>query len=244
MIDIHCHILPGVDDGAASLDAACRMAALAAESGVGTLIATPHCNARDERKNYRSPALDGAFAALQREFDRLGLPVRVLPGCEVLLRGDVGALLAEKPLYTLAASRYLLVEFYFDEDPRYMDAALATVRAHGYAPFVAHPERYFCVQDDPALALRWFEAGCGLQLNKGSVLGDLGEGAYDVSRALLRDGLCHAIASDAHHFAYRTPSFARLLDELDYAFPAIDAALLLERNPQNVLQNRALEALS
>ena len=141
---------------------------------------------------------------------------------------------------TLNGSRYLLVEFYFDEHPRYMDDALRTVQAHGFKPIVAHPERYFCVQDDPSMASQWYRRGYGLQLNKGSILGDLGEGAYDTAREFLRRGLCHVIASDAHHAAFRTPSFLRLLGELEYCFPDLDPMLYLEKNPQRVIENKSL----
>lgn len=238
MIDLHCHILPEVDDGAESLEIALAMAEIAQASGIETVVATPHCNARDRRKNFRSDALDAAFRSLQAAIDRAQIPVRVLSGCEVLLRGDVGALLDAQPLYTLAGSRYLLVEFYFDEHPQFMDAALSSVRAHGYVPVVAHPERYFCVQDMPEMAARWYERGDVLQLNKGSILGDLGERAYDTSRDFLRRGLCHVIASDAHHAAFRTPSFTRLLDELEYFFPNTPIERLLQTNPQRILDNQ------
>ena len=238
MIDLHCHILPGVDDGADSPDTALAMAEIAVDAGISTVVATPHCNARDPRKNFRSVALDAAFRGLQEAFDRAGLPIRVLPGCEVLLRGDVGRLLDTQALYTLAGSRYLLVEFYFDEHPETMDAALEAVRSRGFVPVIAHPERYFCVQDRPEMAARWYERGDVLQLNKGSILGDLGERAYDTSRDFLRRGLCHVIASDAHHAQYRTPSFTRLLNELEYFFPEAPAELLLETNPRIILENQ------
>ena len=240
MIDLHCHILPGVDDGAPDLDTALDMAALALEDETGVVVATPHCNTRAPEKNYRSPALDAAFAALRDALRAERLPLTLHTGSEVLLRGDVGALLDTQPFYTLAGSRYLLVEFYFDEQPAFMDAALAAVAAHGYVPVVAHPERYFCVQDLPDMAGRWADRGYVLQLNKGSLLGGLGEGAYDASRRFLRGGLCHVIASDAHHYAYRTPSFARLLGELEYFFPHLDPLLYLETNPLKIINDQAL----
>lgn len=243
MIDLHCHILPGMDDGADSRRTALQMAELAVASEIEALVATPHCNARDVRKNYRSAAMDAAFSALQEAVSAAKLPLRILKGSEVLLREDVEALFAEHHFYTLGGSRYLLVEFYFDEHPRFMDEALSVVQTHGYVPMIAHPERYFCVQDMPDLAARWMRKGCALQLNKGSILGDLGERAYDCSRAFLRKGLCHVIASDAHGSGARTPSFLRLLEELDYCFPELPAELLLQENPRRVLDNKRLLTL-
>ena len=240
MIDLHCHILPGVDDGADSLDTALGMAALALEAGVDTVVATPHCNTRSEPKNYRSPALDAAFDGLRRALREETLPLTVHTGSEVLLHGDVGALLDTQRLYTLGGSRYLLVEFYFDEQPAAMEDMLQAVAAHDYVPVIAHPERYFCVQDLPDIAARWQERGWVLQLNKGSILGDLGEGPYDTARRFLRDGLCGVIASDAHHYAFRTPRFDRLLDELEYFFPQLDPAQYLEKNPARILTGQSL----
>lgn len=245
MIDLHCHILPGVDDGADSLGTALAMARVAAGSGIDTIVATPHCNAPGKSHldgNFRSRKLDGAFAALQDAFKTDGLPVGVLPGCELLLYGNVDKLL-ERPVCTLAESRYLLVEFFFDEHPRAMDDALATVAAHGYVPVVAHPERYFCVQDLPQLVRGWFDRGYVIQLNKDSILGNLGEGAYDVSRQLLRERLCHVIASDAHHNMRRRPTFEAVWDELEYCFPTLDPALLLEKNPRKIIGNHSPQAL-
>ena len=242
LIDLHCHILPGVDDGADRPLTALRMAEIAARSDIGCIVATPHSNTRSQRKNYRSAALDRAFSDLQRAVREAELPVQILTGCEVLLRGDVDALLETQSLYTLAGTKYLLVEFYFDELPDTMDWALDAVKAHGYVPMIAHPERYFCVQDRPEMARRWLRRGFGLQLNKGSILGDLGEGAYDTARAFLQQGLCHVIASDAHHCDYRTPSFLRLLGELERRFPDLPPELFLEENPRRILQNTNLLA--
>ena len=242
LIDLHCHILPGVDDGADRPLTALRMAEIAAQSDIGCIVATPHCNTRSRLRNFRSPALDRAFADLQQGVREASLPVQILPGAEVLLRADVDRLLEEEAVYTLAGSDYLLVEFYFDEHPDLMDLALDAVRAHGYIPVIAHPERYFCVQDLPEMAERWYRRGYVLQLNKGSILGDLGERAYDCSRSFLQRGLCHLIASDAHHCDYRTPSFIRLLGELEMCFPQVPIELLLSENPQRIIDNQRLSA--
>ena len=84
MLDLHCHILPGLDDGAAELGVSLEMAALAADSGVTHVFATPHCNTRNPQKNFRSRELIEAYTALQRELDRAGIPIRILSGAEVL----------------------------------------------------------------------------------------------------------------------------------------------------------------
>ncbi len=239
MVDLHCHILPGVDDGSDSLDTSCRMAAMAADCGVRYIFATPHCNNPGTRKNYRSDKLLRAFQDLQAELDRWNIPVRILPGCEVLARENLEELLETDMLIPLNSSRYLLTEFYFDERPAAMDRYLEMILAAGLVPVVAHPERYFCVQDDPDIAEDWAGRGCLLQLNKGSILGSLGEGAYYTSAHLLRRELASVIATDAHHYRYRTTDLSLLMEALESRFPETDAERLVLKNPTKIARNLA-----
>ena len=240
MLDLHCHILPGLDDGAKDLETALEMAAMAADSGVTHIFATPHCNTRDERRNYRSPALIAAYSRLQEALDAVGIPVTILAGAEVLARGRFAEHLAAGDFMTLNGSRYLLVEFYFDETPDYIEDCLSAVESAGLVPVLAHPERYFCVQRAPELAQIWAERGRVLQLNKGSLLGDLGEDAFNTAALLLRRGAVSVIASDAHHFLRRTPHMGELLDVLAGRFPEVDPDLLLNENPLRIARDQAL----
>lgn len=240
MIDLHCHILPGLDDGAVSPDVSCRMAAMAADSGVRYIVATPHCNTRNALKNYRSEALDEAFSDLQAELDRWGIPIRILPGAEILIRANFGRLLDENRLLSINDSRYLLVEFFFDEEPEFMEEQLAVAEDHGFIPVVAHPERYFCIQDNPSMAEQWVRRGRVLQLNAGSILGNLGEGAYDAAALLLRRELAGVVASDAHDHRRRSPGFLPLIDALERRFPSADPERLLWQDPLKILRNEPL----
>ena len=240
MIDLHCHILPGLDDGAPSLGVSLEMAAMAADSGVTHIFATPHCNTRNERKNYRSAALIGAYSALQRAIDAAGIPVTILSGAEVLARGDLEAHLAAEDFMTLNGSRYLLVEFYFEETAAYIENSLRLVEQAGLVPVVAHPERYYCVQRSPELAEIWRQKGRVLQLNKGSLLGELDLDAYHTACLLLRRGAVSVIASDAHHCRYRSPHMGALLELLERRFPEADPELLLYRNPMKIAKDQTL----
>ena len=114
MVDIHCHILPGVDDGSPSMEDSLEMARMAADSGVTDIIATPHCNLPGNGpKNYRSASLRAAFSRLQQALDAEGIPLRIHPGAEVFCTPELPRLLDQRQLQTLGGSRYLLVEFYF-----------------------------------------------------------------------------------------------------------------------------------
>ena len=158
MIDIHTHILPGLDDGSRNMNMTLAMADLALQSGTDTIVATPHC-LPGMYENYGDAYLEEVFQDTRRILAEAGIPVRLMRGMEVLLAGDVRRFLAEKPLWTLNRTQYLLVEFSFDEDPEFCDDALKAVTEKGYTPIVAHPERYYSVQNDPSAVYRWYQAG-------------------------------------------------------------------------------------
>lgn len=238
MVDLHCHILPGIDDGAEDLDAACEMAAIAAAVGIDTIVATPHCNTRNELKNYRSQSLTDRFRKVQAALDHYRIPIRILPGAEVLVRGDMAQLLRDNCFQTIAGSQYLLTEFYFDEPPEFMDHELARIASAGLIPVVAHPERYFAVNDDPEIVRRWHSRGYVIQINKGSLLGRLTEEAYDCAYYFLTEHLADLVASDAHHYTSRTPDLGELCVRLEEQYSEDYIRLLTEQNPRRIIQDR------
>ena len=141
MIDLHCHILPGVDDGSADEEESCAMARLAVESGVTDIAATPHCNAPDPFYNYADSALHARFTRLRQRLEREQIPLRIHEGMEVFTTPELPRLLDEGRLLTLGGTRYLLIEFAFGESEWFFDEMLAAVRARGLTPVLAHPER-------------------------------------------------------------------------------------------------------
>lgn len=239
MVDIHCHILPLVDDGADNLEDALEMARMAAQDGVRAIIATPHCNLPyNGDKNYISESLQRRFFQLQQAVKAAGIPVSIHPGAEVLCTPDVPELLSEGRLLTLAGSRYLLVEFFFDEDLAYMDEMLLSIARQGCIPVIAHPERYEAVQRIPGIVERWFRAGYIIQLNKGSILGRLGRRAARTAAWILDHGLAHIVASDAHSPTVRTPRMDELLQYLSENCAEVYIDILLAENPRRILENR------
>lgn len=239
MIDIHCHILPSVDDGADSMEDALEMARMAADSGVTAIVATPHCNLPGtEEKNYISPDLAQQFCQLQREIRQAGIDLTLYPGAEVLCTPEVPELLEQDALLTLAGSDYLLVEFFFDETLDYMDTMLSAVAERGRIPVVAHPERYEAVQRAPGIVDRWFRNGWIIQLNKGSILGRLGRKAERTAHWILSRGLAHVVASDAHSPRVRTPHMEELTEYLCQLCDPRYVEILLEKNPACILENR------
>ena len=196
MIDLHAHILPGLDDGVETVDVARELARVAAADGVTAIAATPHV--RDDYPT--TPAqMEGAVAELRADFAREGVPVQVLTGGELAF--DRVQLLAEEDLrrFTLAGNgRHLLVESpYFDWGVA-VEAVTSSVLSLGLVPVIAHPERNPRVQDRPERLRPLVEEGALVQVTAASLEGMLGRSAAKAARRLVELELVHLIASDAH----------------------------------------------
>lgn len=243
MVDIHCHIVPEVDDGAWDLDTALEMARMAVNCGVNCIIATPHFKGTPGSLE-EAPYILHQFKLLQSAVKREKLELELLPGVEVLCVPQTMELARAGQLPTLGDSRYVLTEFYFDATWEFMDATLRGLRQCGYRPVVAHPERYGAIQRDLERARSWFERGVVIQVNKGSVLGAFGSRAEETAVRLLHRGLVHVIASDAHSPERRTTDLEPVrrwaLEHLGRSY----TKLLLEENPGRIARGRHVQEAS
>ena len=237
MVDIHCHILPGLDDGSPDIETSLLMAEIAAESGVTDVIATPHTNQAGRFENYESEKLKGLFETLRNEIARRGIPLRLHRGMEVYGSGMVPEMLRDGKLITLADSRYFLIEFGFRDDPEHMDRILRDLQGMDLVPILAHPERYERIQEHPNWLYRWAGEGILLQSNKGSFTGFFGRNPRDLAFAMVARGLTAFIASDAHGYERRTPSLYGAEEILTVEFSGDVARRLLTDNPTRVLRN-------
>lgn len=240
MIDIHAHILPKLDDGSPDMESSVEMAELAAESGVTALIATPHCNQRGVFENYAAAELAEQFEKFKSVLRERGTPLEVYPGSEVYCAENSARLFREGKLLTLGNSRYLLTEFDFYADTGYMQWMLEELLDAGCVPVIAHPERYFALQESPHIIEKWLTRGMGIQLNKGSLFGRFGSSAARLAHYLLREGMVSCIASDAHGARVRTPDMSMAVEFLSMEYSEGLAQLLLTDNPKRILQDREL----
>lgn len=235
MIDIHCHILPGFDDGSSGLEESLTMARLAAESGMTGIVTTPHFRGEESfLKNI--PTIARLYDSFARNLLIYGIPLEIYRGAEILCLPETTALAAKKMLPTIADTDYILVEFYFDESRSFMDDTLEQLSDMGYHPVVAHPERYNAVQRDPRLLPKWFRKGYLLQVNKGSLLGAFGSRPQQTAQWAMQSGLVHMIASDAHHADRRTPHMGSLLEWMEEHCSEEYAKILLEENPARLVR--------
>lgn len=231
MIDLHCHILPGLDDGAGNTDQSIQMARVAAESGIGSICCTPHC------MSGGAEAVFDGVANLQERLHRERIPVSLYVGMEIFGTQDTPWLLRDKRLLTLNGSRYPLIEFSFHTSGEREIEILAEVIAAGYRPVVAHPERYEYVRNDPRLINLWTDMGCLFQINRGSLLGRFGSGAQWMATELVQRGFATVIATDAHSPRVRTPRLADIRQMLQRQLEPTLVSALLERNPKRILKN-------
>ena len=240
MIDVHCHLLPRVDDGSDSLMESVRMANIAMNSGVEQIVVTPHfVGAREELPRLRR--ILERYEKLVQSFRKMNIDIRLHPGAEVLCIPETVELAREDLLPTLGHSRYVLVEFDFDENPAVMDDLLAGIARYGYVPVIAHPERYGAVIEDPRCIAMWAVRGYGIQLNKGSILGAFGYKVQKTAQWILDNGLAHLVASDAHGDERRTPDMRDAVLELQKRYSRIYVDTLTKHNPQRLLKGEHMK---
>ncbi len=238
MIDIHSHILPGVDDGARDMDDTLEMLWMAAECGVKAIIATPHCNIPGVYENYFSQEYVNWVLRVRKEVLREHIPVKVLPGMEAFSTYDLPELIVQGKIMPLNQSRYILLEFAFDEEPEFAEDVLKRVRAVGAKPVIAHAERYEFVQNDPQIVYEWRKKGYLVQLNKGSFLGRFGRRARRAAYLMLDHNLVSVIASDAHSPYQRTTYMLDAYDVLKEEYPRKYLKVLFEENPRRICKNQ------
>ena len=232
MVDIHAHILPGLDDGSPSLEESLRMARIAAESGIYHMAATSHGNLY----SYLLEEYREAFDLLQREIDRRRISLKLHPGMELFADEIVFRRLEKGQLLTLNDTDYILIEFDFQEDTSNVLKRIRRLFDMGYRIVLAHPERYRFIQEDLELACYLEEQGCVLQVNCGSLTGDFGRECQHVARFLLRNGLVGVLATDSHDSVYRSPDIGALTEMLRTQIGPAASKLLLSENPSRILK--------
>ena len=241
MVDIHCHILPGFDDGSDNIEESLRMARIAAGGGTKAIIVTPHSNIPDSFKNYLDKAYVDAFKELKAKIKEQRIPLEIYPGHEIFATDDMVNPIKRKKLLSLCGSDYPLIEFAFRERSESVYRKLEMLVSEGFTPIVAHPERYAFVAEDGSAPLRLKKIGCLLQVNKGSLKNKFGDKAYAVSEALIRREVADFVASDAHSPYMRTPYLADAHEIVCELHSSQYADLILDINPGKVIKNEKIK---
>lgn len=242
MIDLHAHILPGVDDGARDIQDSLEMAAMAVDSGVDIMVATPHSNQTGRFENYHSKQLQERFRELKIAIKQERIPLSLLEGMEIFASEDIGEKIHNKKLTGINHTDYYLVEFPFDAELIWIKECLEKILQERKIPLIAHPERYFCVQDFPEIIYEWVGSGCYTQMNKGSILGRFGKRVWETSQILLENDLITCMASDTHGIFSRTPYMREVEDHLIRNGGVGYSCHLLEENPGRIIENKRIPA--
>ncbi|MFG6119295.1 tyrosine-protein phosphatase [Thalassobacillus sp. B23F22_16] len=203
MIDIHCHILPGVDDGAQTMEDSIIMAEEALDQGIDTIIATPH----HLNGKYENPRLSILHKVLElnEALQQAGIEVTILPGQEIRINGDMITGLEQEEILPLNVdSTYVFVELPSDQVPQYTKQMLFDIQRAGYKPIIVHPERNKKLIEDPDLLYHFVKGGAYTQVTAGSVAGKFGKNIQKFTHQLIQANQAHLIASDAHNTAGRS----------------------------------------
>lgn len=202
MIDLHSHILPGVDDGAQSLEESFALAQEAVENGITTLFATPH-HLNGIYTNHRQDVLD-LVQFFQGEIEKQGIPLKVLPGQEVHIYGEIVQDLGGDSLLTYNdEQKYLLLELPYHDVPPFVDRVIYEILIQGVVPIIPHPERNRRIRKQPDLLYKLVRRGALSQLTAASLTGAFGNEVQKFSLQCIEYGLAHLIASDAHRVGRR-----------------------------------------
>ena len=235
MVDIHCHILPGLDDGASKLEDAVQMAEMAIADGITHVVATPHANAQ-----YK---FDPDVIRQRREEleQQLGGRLTLATGCDFHLSFENLQDLHKNPQkYTINQKQYLLVEFADFAIPPSMDETLHQLQLAGLSPIITHPERNALLRTKPQKMYRWLHQGCYAQITALSILGRFGSSAQRRAEQWLDEERVHFVASDAHNVKGRPLQLRAAFDAVAKRRGEEVARALFRDNPLAAFEGRSL----
>lgn len=217
MIDIHCHILPGIDDGAQTLDDSLKMAKQAVSEGIHTIIATPH-NQNGKYINEKLSVIE-RVDQLNLQLKKEAIPLTILPGQESRIYGElIEDYINDKVLSLNNKNKYVFIEFPSNQVPRYSEQLLFDVQAEGLTPIIVHPERNVKFIENPDLLYNLVNKGSLTQVTAGSLTGRFGKKIKKFSSDIIQANLAHAIASDAHNISGRNFFMAEAMEVLEKDF--------------------------
>jgi protein-tyrosine phosphatase len=231
-VDIHCHLLPGIDDGARSWDEAREMAQIAVAGGIGTIIATPHQGGTFAHN--QADVICQRVQECQSLLDDLNIPLSVLPGADVRIGSDLMRDIVRGSALTLANHRrHLLLDLPHE---RYapMESLVSDLANAGIATILSHPERNQGLLKKRELVEQLVDRGCLMQVTAGSLLGTFGPKCQDLAVWMLARGLVHFVATDAHGMHSRRPLLERAYEKLVEMVGRAEAVELCCRNPARV----------
>jgi len=235
VIDLHSHILPGIDDGASDLSVALEMARIAVADGVTVMACTPHI--LPGLYHNAGPQIRQATLDLQQVLNREGIPLRLVTGADVHMVPDLIAGLRSGRLLSLADSRYVLVEPPHHVAPVKLEDFFFHLVVTGYVPVLTHPERLSWIEAQYPTMQRLVRGGVWMQITAGSLDGSFGRTAKYWANRMLDEGCVHILATDAHDTGRRPPTLSKGRDLAAMRVGEQEAEHLVVTRPSSILHN-------
>lgn len=250
-VDIHSHIIPGIDDGAKDAAAALKMLKLASLDGSRYIVATPHFTPAGFPDNGGatidfsgimnvSDIVNEKTSELIELAAKNNIDINIYPGTEVLIHMDIPSLLDGNKICTINGSRYLLVEFSMSNIPLYASEILYQIQLKGLIPIISHPERYSEVVKNCGILEDFVGRGILVQVNAGSLTGRFGRKIQKAAMKLIKLGMVHFVASDAHNCDSRTPELGKAARRVEKKFGKEIMQTLFCTNGMAVLEDRVI----
>ncbi len=251
MIDIHCHILPGVDDGATTLKDSIEMAKAAVEEGITTIIATPHHNHHFQNHGEN---IKNQVARLNEHLRNEKIDIEILEGQEPRITGDIIEDIDSGEILTLCNSgQYVHIELPSNQVPSYTHSIIFELRLKGITPIIVHPERNSEIIENSSLLYDLVTEGALTQVTAGSVIGNFGKKIQKFSYQLIEHNLTHFIASDAHNISNRSFHLRRAYQDVEtklgikkrcqlegYAKTLVNGDFILNDSPEMIRKKKIL----
>jgi protein-tyrosine phosphatase len=235
LIDLHSHLLPGIDDGSKDLAMSLAMARVASADGISTIACTPHI--LPGVYNNSGPAIRRAVAQLAKSIADADIPISLVTGADVHIAPNLDIQLRDGRALTLNNSRYFLFEPPHHVKPPRLEDLIFGLQAAGYVPILTHPERLSWVEGHYDLIGRLVSSSVLMQITAGSVMGRFGRRPRYWAERMLDEGLCHLLATDAHNTEQRAPRMADARDVVAQRLGDDEAINLVLRRPQGILNN-------
>jgi len=238
LIDIHCHILPGVDDGAQSLQDSIDMARQAVNEGITGIVASPH----HRNRQYVNPKqiIEEKVAELKHALDKEGITLDIFVGQENRIVGELAEdFVNSHDIATVNNNNYILVEFPTNHVPNYSEQLFYELQMQGLIPVVVHPERNTAITEDPDKLYRLIEKGAISQVTAASIAGAFGKKIQKFSLQLLESNLSHVIASDAHNITNRSFKIREAFSVIEKEF-GMDYVYLLQENASLIAEGNMI----
>ena len=237
-IDIHSHILPGVDDGAKDEKQSLEMLKMAAADGITDIIATPHFH---YRRGHATPAqIKAAAAKCQQLIKDAGLNINIYTGNELYYTHELLETVKAGEALTMADSDYVLLEFSPDTERRKIQNAVYQFLSEDYYPIIAHMERYMAFQKHPDFAYAISDMGAYFQLNAGSLLGAAGWNTKRFAKSMMKNDMIQFVATDTHDEKERPPRFGKTAEWIEKKYGESEVFEYLCKNPQMILKNKPI----